>query len=117
MAESNPDVSAVFHLDEMDKTSMTLKNMTNLLDDVSISVVRLALVVNGEAISILIRDRKFQTEITLLIEKKANVFACRNAMKSNGITEADLIGGVVSVPSGVGRLALLQALGFAYIRP
>lgn len=117
MAQSNPEVSVVFHLDEMDKTAMTLKNMMNLLNDESITVSRLALVVNGEAISVLIRESKFINELTLLIEKKAAVYACRNAMKSNAISETDLISGVVSVPSGVGQLALLQNDRFAYIRP
>jgi len=111
------EVSVVFHLDEIDKTGMTLKNMTNLLHDESIEVARLALVVNGEAISVLIRNSKFINEITLLLQQKAEIYACRNAMKSNEITENDLISGVVSVPSGVGQLALLQTAHFAYIRP
>jgi intracellular sulfur oxidation DsrE/DsrF family protein len=91
--------------------------MTNLLADESILVVRLALVVNGGAISILIKDSDSKDAITHLINQNAQVYACKNAMKSNGITENDLIIGVVSVPSGVGQLAMLQIEHFAYIRP
>lgn len=117
MANQIREVSVVFHLDELDKTAMALKNMTNLLADESIKIDRLALVINGEAISILIKGRLFDDEITSLLHHKAEVYACRNAMKSNGITENDLISGVISVPSGVGQLAILQSEHFAYIRP
>jgi uncharacterized protein len=117
MVEDIHEVSVVFHLDEPDKTGMTLKNMTNLLADESIRVHRLALVVNGEAIIICLKNSKFEEEIALLLREKAEVYACRNAMKAKGITESDLIDGIVSVPSGVGRLAVLQRDHFAYIRP
>jgi intracellular sulfur oxidation DsrE/DsrF family protein len=117
MSKSTREVSVVFHLDEVEKTAMTLKNMTNLLADESILVVRLALVVNGGAISILIKDSDSEDAILRLIEQHAEIYACKNAMRSSGITTEDLIGGVASVPSGVGQLAILQSERCAYIRP
>lgn len=111
------EVSVVFHLDEIEKTAMTLKNIENLLVDSTVTVSRLALVVNGEAITILVKNSLQENEIAQLLQKKVEVYACRNAMKSKGIAETDLINEVASVPSGVGWIALLQTDHFAYIRP
>ena len=117
MANGIREVSVVFHLDEIGKTSMTLNNMTNLLADESIKVLRLGLVINSEAISALIKESEFDDAITSLMHRNVEIYACRNAMKANGIAENDLICGAISVPSGVGQLAILQSEHCAYIRP
>lgn len=117
MQQNKPEVSVVFHLDDTEKTGMTIKNILNLLADESLVITRLALVVNGEAIIGLVRTGEWEKEFLHLIQLKTAVYACRNAMKSKNINESDLIAGVISVPSGVGQLALLQTDHFAYIRP
>jgi intracellular sulfur oxidation DsrE/DsrF family protein len=109
--------SVVFHLDEIDKTEMAIKNILNLLADDSIDIAHVALVVNGDAIITLAGNSLWESDILRLIQKEVEIYACRNAMQSKGLVESRLIPGVVSVPSGVGRLVLLQANRYAYIRP
>ena len=44
------------------------------------------------------------------------VHSCRNAMSAQGLTSDDLVGGVETVPSGVGGVANLEADGYRYIK-
>jgi intracellular sulfur oxidation DsrE/DsrF family protein len=109
--------SVVFHLDEIDKAEMAFKNILNLLADGSIDIAHVALVVNGDAIITLAGNSLWEFDILRLMQKEVDIYACRNAMQSKGLVESRLISGVVSVPSGVGRLVLLQTNRYAYIRP
>jgi intracellular sulfur oxidation DsrE/DsrF family protein len=83
--------SVVFHLDEIDKTEMAIKNILNLLADDSIDIAHVALVVNGDAIITLAGNSLWESDILRLIQKEVEIYACRNAMQSKGIVESRLI--------------------------
>ena len=51
-----------------------------------------------------------------LDQRGVDVYSCQNAMNAQGLTSDDLVGGVETVPSGVGRIADLEADGFLYIK-
>ncbi|MHC1735595.1 MAG: DsrE family protein [Erysipelotrichaceae bacterium] len=110
------EVSVVFHLSQKIKAEMTFKNILNLIADESVTVSRVALVINGPAILLCTPMSDHYDDLLELIARNVDVNACRNAMKSHHISEADLIEGILSVPSGVGQLAKLQTLGYAYIK-
>jgi intracellular sulfur oxidation DsrE/DsrF family protein len=83
--------------------------------------VRIALVVNGPALAAF----KASDAAPDLAEKLArangqgvDLGACGNTLDGTRLTVADLLPGFVRIDEGgVTRLAILQAQGYAYIRP
>jgi len=107
----------VFHTDEPAKLKMTLENIINLMHDMSVMKNNIELVVNGPAIELLKQGSELSDQLSECIKFDTKIWACRNAMAAFDITESHLIPGIISVPSGVGRLTLLQGQGFGYIKP
>lgn len=107
----------VFHTDEPAKLKMTLANITNLMHDMSVMKNHIELVVNGPAIELLKQGSELSDQISECLKFDVKIWACRNAMAAFEITESQLIPGIISVPSGVGRLTLRQGQGFGYIKP
>jgi|GEM_PF-1501291 len=107
----------VFHTDEPTKLKMTLSNIVNLMHDMSIVKNHIELVVNGPAIELLKQGSEVADLLSECLKFDTKIWACRNAMAAFDITEIQLVQGIISVPSGVGRLTLRQAQGFGYIKP
>lgn len=103
-------MQVVFHLSEAEKWGTAKGNIKNLLAiDPSISVV---LVVNGPAIK-----GYFSKEQQEFIAKTpVTLFACRNALRGNNLSEKDLPKKVEVVPAGVYALVELQSQGYSYIK-
>lgn len=107
----------VFHTDEPTKLKMTLSNIVNLMHDMSVMKNHIELVVNGPAIELLKQGSEFSDSLSECLKFDTKIWACRNAMAAFDITETQLIPGIISVDSGVGRLTLRQGQGFGYIKP
>lgn len=103
-------MKVIFHVDEMERWDLTLKNVHNFLTEVPDVCVEV--LVNAEAVKIFenVNDLK-------QVPDKAKIMVCRNALKAHHIREEDLAPDIQVVPAGVVWLAERQHAGFAYIRP
>ncbi len=109
--------NTVFHTDNPANLKMTLANIANLMNDMSVMKNQIELVVNGPAIECLKQGSDFSDQLLESINCDTEIWACRNAMAAHDISESQLIPGIKPVSSGVGRLTLRQAQGFGYIKP
>ncbi len=116
-------MKTIFHIDEQAKWELTLANAKNLLNYAAEEGVDLEaeILANSKAVLSLAREAAVEQDmletVEELLDAGVRVVACRNALKKEGVTEADLITGIGIVPAGVAELTLKQAEGFAYIRP
>ncbi|GAA3511292.1 DsrE family protein [Georgenia daeguensis] len=108
----------VIHLDEPgeDKYRAVLRNALNLLPEVPPGTV-VELVTHGPAIDLARPGRPTADALSEAMEAGVGLRVCRNSMRSQGLTEEDLVPGAVPVPSGVGHLVARQREGWAYLRP
>lgn len=108
----------IFHVDEIGKANLTLKNIKNIIADLGEENVRIELLANSEGIHMLMNPAvQYEAQIKELTSKKVTFAACANTMKEMGISKEALLDLAVIVPSGVGELVKKQAEGYAYIKP
>ena len=114
----NTDMDVVFHLSSGQSMAgpEAIANVSNLLADETVDHDAVALVANGGGVQHLRADTDHSGRIRALIERGVDVYSCQNAMSAQGLTSDDLVGGVETVPSGVGGVADLEADGFLYIK-
>jgi intracellular sulfur oxidation DsrE/DsrF family protein len=93
-----------------------IANVSNLLANEPVDHHPVALVANGGGVGHRRANTDHADRIRTLIERGVDVYSCRNAMSAQGLTSDDLVGGVETVPSGVGGVADLEADGFLYIK-
>lgn len=113
-------MKVIYHIDEMERWPLVLGNVKNMVayyqeqeEDYTIEVLANSAAVLGYGIA----APEHESAMKNLSDKGVVFAACRNAMKGNGMAEADLLGFVTVVPAGVVELAAKQAEGYAYIRP
>jgi len=119
----NPDKSkVVYHLADLDKVSFVLGNIRNHFDGMGgPDKVTIALVVHGPAL------KAFQTSsaspdlahrLGEFSKSGLELNACGNTMAAQKITLKDLLPGFIKADQGgVVRIAELQSMGYAYLRP
>lgn len=111
----------VFHLDwnEPDRLTMALNNVSNLLNDPSVSGAVVHVLANGRAVKLFAKHSDLSTasRIAELQKKGVRFQLCANALKSADMQRDDLIAGCEVVPAGIVELIRLQQEGFAYVKP
>lgn len=108
-------MKTVFHLNTDDKTrqSELLGNVQNLLNDETVEVEKIAVVLNGDAVKMLEKT----SEAADFIEGcpgKVSFKACNNSVENREVNE--LIEDAELVSSGVGELNRLQENGYNYVK-
>lgn len=108
----------VLHLTEAssDKHHAVLRNALNLVPEVAPGT-RIEIVVHGEAISLALPDQATAEALTEAMGAGIDLVVCRNSLRSQHLTDANLVPGTRPVPSGVGHLVARQGQGWAYLRP
>jgi len=120
---ATPDASKVaYHLADLDKVGFVLGNIRNHFNGMGgPENVTIALVVHGPALKAFhIAEATPDTSHALddLRKSGLGLNACINTMRAQNVTLKDLLPGfAVAAKGGVVRLAELQALGYAYLRP
>ena len=111
-------LKAVFHIDEMSKWSLLLKNVRNLLQAATDALL-VEVVANAEAVKFYaMSDKNMQTEeLYKLSGEGVRFVACNNALHAFEIDRAQLFAFVQIVPAGVLELIERQTEGYAYIKP
>ena len=112
----------VYHLADLDKVGFVLGNIRNHYDGVGgPENVTIALVIHGPALKAFhSADASPATAQDLAALKLSglNSYSCINTMRAQNVTLKDLLPGfTVADKGGVVKLADLQALGYAYLRP
>jgi intracellular sulfur oxidation DsrE/DsrF family protein len=102
----------IFHADENKNFSLALKNIENLIADLGEDALEVELLLNSEAVSMMLKDSNDYTEqIRKLTSKKVQFAVCSNSMGNMNITKENLLDIANVVPSGVGELVKKQSQG------
>ena len=107
----------LFHVDYLSRIDLVLENVDNLLIDLGESNVKVELVANFEAITLLTNISKYKYKIKELAARGVIFAACANAMRAHNLTKKEMLDFAIIVPSAVGELTKKQSLGWGYIRP
>ena len=112
------EVNTVFHIDDVAKWGLLLRNIQNLLKETRNSTAELEVVANAGAVEFYTgtEDKRDATLIRSLAESGVRFVACKNALNGMGIQEDKLIPFVETVPSGMLELIEKQSGGYAYIK-
>lgn len=110
------EIKAIFHVDEMIKWELALKNVTNLLNAAGKMNYEVEVLANSEAVKFYAENENY-CRLEKLKNKGVSFVACNNALKGYNIDTNSLIKFVEIVPSGVLELVTRQAEGYAYIKP
>jgi hypothetical protein len=114
------EIKVIFHIDELNKWKLLLKNVSNLLHAVDVEKCNIEVMANSEAVKLYTINVDLNSEISVmkkLNSKGVKFVACNNALNSYGIKKEDLMECVDIVPVGVLELINKQAEGYAYIKP
>lgn len=87
-----------------------------LLEDDTVDLAGLAVVAHGGGIDLLLAESRYSERVETLIELDVDVAACERSMDRQDVEPTDLVGGIRTVPTGVGELLRLQDEGYAYLR-
>ena len=112
-------METVFHLitgdPDQQRTGLTIAE--NLLDDDSVEMDDVAVVLQAGGIDPVVAGGELEDRVRSLQEKGIAFSACGNTLDLKDLEQSDLVDGVEVVPSGAGELTRLQDEGYAYIRP
>lgn len=109
-------MKVIFHIDEMEKWSLTLINVRNLLRD-SEEEVEIEVLANSSAVKGFTPDFELAHVITKQNAKGVKFSACKNALEACDLGKNDILEFVRVVPNSMVELIQKQREGFAYIRP
>jgi uncharacterized protein len=120
---ATPDAAkVVYHLDELDKVDFVLGNIANHYKGMGgPDKVTIALVIHGPALKAF-HAAGASPDLTKrageMTKSGLQLNACINTMHAQNVALKDLLPGfVVADKGGVVRIAELQSLGYAYLRP
>jgi intracellular sulfur oxidation DsrE/DsrF family protein len=114
------EVKVIFHIDELDKWELLLKNVNNLLHAIDIEKSNIEVLANSEAVKFYNLNNDLNTDVTSmegLSRKGIKFVACNNALNAYNIKKENLIDFIGIVPVGVLELINKQREGYAYIKP
>lgn len=108
----------IFHIDEMLKSKLVLGNINNLIKDLGEKNLEIELLVNSEAVKLMLKDsNEFSEEINALALNNVTFAACANSLQQMNLDKELLFDFCIIVSSGVGELVIKQANGYVYIKP
>lgn len=93
-----------------------LRNIMNLLEDLSPDDVEVEVVAHGAGLPLVLAATPGGDRVADLQRQGVVFLACQNTMTNRGLTTADLLPGVGVVASGVGELVRRQGQGWSYVR-
>ncbi|MFC5971961.1 DsrE family protein [Halomarina salina] len=110
-------MDVVFHSSSGDSAdhSHVLANVRNLLDDDTVALDELAVVLNGEAVRAVVAGSFVADDVATLADD-VRFIACSNSLATRDIDPGTLVEGVERGSSGVGTVAKLQGAGYHYVK-
>ncbi|WP_238883895.1 DsrE family protein [Clostridium sp. YIM B02551] len=113
------EYKVIFHIDEINKWKLMLKNVSNLLN-VTNEKFYIEVLANSEAVKYYETNKELNADVNTMesLNKKGVKFiACNNALMAYDIKSDNIIEFVNIVPAGVVELVKKQSEGYAYIKP
>ena len=114
--------TVVYHINDAAESALsTLRNMKNHLD--TDPTAKLTLVAHAQGVDFLMDGAKdkngaaYAGPVSALKSRGVNFEICEITLKNRNLTRNQFIQEADFTPSGVVRLAKLQKLGYAYIKP
>ena len=112
------EYKVIFHIDELNKWKLLLKNISNLLDAADINKCSIEVLANSEAVRFYNSNLDLDTKAMEKLNSKGVKFiACNNALIAYDMKKDDLINFIDVVPVGILELINKQSEGYAYIKP
>ena len=109
----------IFHIDEIEKWTVLLANLGNLLVDQTTTGWSVDVLVNGAAAKVFknnLKDDLYIEKMAVLSDQGVKFTVCNNSLRGLTIAPADLPA-FDSCADGVVYLVQQQADGYAYIKP
>lgn len=121
-AQDAPRQKVVYHVDDVEKVGEALANLRNhIIGTGGPGKADLKVVINGPALKAFhakSAEARVSSALDMLTQSGVRFEACKNTMRGQEVTLADLLPGFVEIEKGgVVRIAELQMQGFAYIKP
>lgn len=114
------EYKVIFHIDEINKWQLLLKNVSNLLNIIENEKFYIEVLANSEAVKYYDTNQDLDVDINTMesLNKKGVKFiACNNALMAYDIKKYNIIHFVDIVPAGILELVKRQSEGYAYIKP
>ena len=99
------------------KWNLALNNAKNLQTDLGAANVDVEIVAYGPGIGMLKADSVVGNRIDEALTAGVKVVACENTMRTQKLTQADMLGKIGYVPAGVVEIMQRQQQGWSYLRP
>jgi len=109
------EVKVIFHVDEMTKWGLVLKNVSNLLQVVDPGKSNIVVLANSEAVK-LYNINSEDKEMEKLNSQGVKFLACNNALNIFEMKKENLLNFVGIVPVGVLEIINKEGEGYAYIK-
>ena len=94
-----------------------LGNIVNLQAALGSENVEVAVVAYSRGLQLLFsQDPALRSKLKALADQGVAFLACRNSLRSLGLSETDLAPGTVTVDSGVAELVRKQGSGWSYLK-
>lgn len=106
----------VFHVMEPSMIKKALGNIQNLLEDNSLGISQIDLVVVNVSVEGFTKGSDIKKDIEKTISNKVNVKICQNSMNKFGVKKDSLVDGTEIVKSGIVEIIKLQNYGYHYVR-
>lgn len=103
--------------DDSKKWHAVLANIHNIQAELGAGNVRIAVVVIGQGLGMLMADALTANGVQDALAAGVEFIACGNSMKAQKIDKADLIEGVGVTVAGYVELVRRQQQGWSYLRP
>lgn len=111
-------LKVIFHIDEIAKAELTLKNIGNTIANLGEENLRVELVANSDAVKLFIKPATQYVQLLTELAIQGVIFnVCANTLNELGISKESLLDLITIVPSGVVELIKKQKIGYAYIKP
>jgi len=114
-----PRSKVVLQMSEADpaKWNLALNNAKNVQMDLGAANVDVELVAYGPGIGMLKADSIVGNRVDEAVAAGVKVVACENTMRTQKLTQGDMLNRISYVPAGVVEIMHRQQQGWAYIRP
>ena len=99
------------------KWNLALNNAKNLQDDVGASNVDIEIVAYGPGIGMLKMESPTGSRVSDAMNARIKVIACENTMRSQKLTQEDMLPAISYVQAGVTEIMKKQSEGWAYLKP
>jgi intracellular sulfur oxidation DsrE/DsrF family protein len=112
--------NVIFHVDEMLKWGMVLRNVQNMITYYTQNEIQfhIEVVANGEAVAEYKKlGSKHSQTFNMLANNNVVFVACNNALVGLAIEREELFDFIAVVPAGVVELVEKQQQGYSYIKP